>query len=310
MMDLTIINAITVKEGITVVKIRHHGKASESYAHVNIKFGTSLVKSTIPYYYRRAGLFIEKEKELAKYLISIKNHFTPTAKKKFIKSCKIYSQTELVGKKATKPFFDKLLNLKWNSVKYDLPGNPNWARRIQDIKEFGFTLATDTNRSIKGKNQRGTHILLVPIPKGEATGYETFSAKFKKKAIKVLGAKNEYDLTKGSTNRLIPDHKFPEIRWDSKTKEVNSDDMPEEEIIAKFQLLDNQRNLQKREVCRNCFQTNNRGTLFGINYFYEGSAKWAENIPKTGKNAEKGCVGCGWYDIRIWRESLNKKINF
>ena len=24
-------------------------------------------------------------------------------------------------------------------IKYDLPNNPNWARRIQDIKEFGYT---------------------------------------------------------------------------------------------------------------------------------------------------------------------------
>jgi hypothetical protein len=88
--------------------------------------------------------------------------------------------------------------------------------------------------------------------------------------------------------------------------------MTEQEIKNKFQLLDNQRNQQKREVCRKCFQTNKRGTIFGINYFYEGDENWQTNfinqnkeVVKIGKDAELGCVGCGWYDIQKWRESLN-----
>jgi|AntRauTorckE5430_2_1112549.scaffolds.fasta_scaffold08702_3 hypothetical protein len=308
-MNLNKINQLTVKEGITVVAIRHHGKASEAYAEVNLKFGNSSVYSTIPYYYRRTGLLIETEEELTKYLISIKEYFTSKSEQEFVTMCREYSAKELKGKKTTKPFFDKLLNLEWNSVKYDLPNNPNWARRIQDIKELGFTLATDTNRLIKGKDEKGTHILLLPIPQGNKTGYETFSSKFKSRAIKLLGARNEYDLAGGNSKRLIPDHKFPEIRWDANTKTENLDDMSEEKVTSKFQLLDNQRNLQKREVCRKCFQTNKRGTLFGLNYFYEGSEDWNSEIPKTGKEAEKGCIGCGWYDIRKWRESINKVLN-
>jgi len=307
-MDIKKVNAITSKEGITVVEIKQHGKASESYAHVNIRFGKESIYSTIPYYYRRTGLFIEDEAELAKYLISIKKHFTTEAIKKFIAENKAYSEKELSGRKTTKPFFDKLLNLQWNSVEYDLPKNRNPARRIQDIKELGFTLATDTNRKVKGKEENSTHVMLIPIPQGAKTGYETFSAKFKSRAIKLLGARNEYDLAGGNPKRLIPDHKFPEIRWDADTKAENPDDMSEKEIISKFQLLDNQRNLQKREVCRKCFQTGKRGILFGINHFYEGSEDWGKEIPKTGKDAEKGCIGCGWYDIRKWRESVNKKV--
>lgn len=308
-MNLEKINEITVKEGISVGSIRHHGKASEVYAEVKFKFDNNSIYSTIPYYYRRTGLFIETEEELIEYLIFIKKYFTPQAKEKFVNTYTQYSTKELKGKKTTKPFFDKLLNLEWNSVKYDLPNNPNWARRIQDIKELGFTLATDTNRVIKGKNEKGTHILLVPIPKGRKTGYETFSSKFKSRAIKLLGARNEYDLVGGNIKRLITDHKFPEIRWNADTKTENPDDMSEKKIISKFQLLDNQRNLQKREVCRKCFQTNKRGTLFGINFFYEGSEDWSSEIPKTGKEAEKGCIGCGWYDIRKWRDSINNELN-
>ena len=81
-----------------------------------------------------------------------------------------------------------------------------------------------------------------------------------------------------------------------------------DEIRDKFQLLSNQRNQQKREICRKCFQTGKRGIIFGIPYFYEGDENWPEDIPIKGKKAEKGCIGCPWYDIKRWRENLKKKL--
>lgn len=307
-MNITNLNDALNKEGITVNSLESHGKASEAYANVEFSFADESYSTLVPYYYRRTGLFIDKESDLIEYLISIKDLFSKESRNQFILDCKAYSKKELSGKKTTRPFFDSLLNLEWNSVKDDLPNNPNWARRIQDIKEFGFTLATDTNMLIKDTGERGTHIRLIPIPRGGKHGYEIFSKAFKKRAIKVLGSRNEYDLSKGSVGRLLLDHKFPEIRWDENTKAVNSDDMSEEEIIAKFQLLDNQRNLQKREVCRKCFQTGKRGTLFGIDFFYEGDINWPKEIPKVGAEAEAGCRGCGWYDVREWRKAANNKI--
>lgn len=86
-------------------------------------------------------------------------------------------------------------------------------------------------------------------------------------------------------------------------------DMTDEEIIAKFQLLDNQRNQQKREVCRNCVQTGSRGKIFGIDYYPQGTDTWDGDIPKVGKDAERGCVGCPWYDIEAWRKAVNEKLN-
>lgn len=47
---------------------------------------------------------------------------------------------------------------------------------------------------------------------------------------------------------------------------------------------------------------------FGIPFYYEGNENWDESIPKTGKDAEKGCVGCPWYDIKKWREELIKTL--
>ena len=129
------------------------------------------------------------------------------------------------------------------------------------------------------------------------------------KALKALNHINAYELSTANKAGLLPDHKFPEIRWDVETRVENPETMSNMEINEKFQLLDNQRNQQKREVCRSCFQTGKRGIIFGIKYFYEGDENWNKDIPKIGKEAEKGCIGCAWYDITTWRKSLNKTLN-
>lgn len=36
---------------------------------------------------------------------------------------------------------------------------------------------------------------------------------------------------------------------------------------------------------------------------------WDASIPRKGKEAEKGCIGCPWYDIARWREALIKRLN-
>lgn len=311
-MEITVDDFSTLLDNkyIIVESFREHSKASEKYIDVTFVQPDGYTwKGSIPYFYRRTGLFIETAEDLVDYLNEIYSHFTKKEILEFQTKERKRWNDEMSGKKTTKTFFDALLDLEWKSVKYDLPSNPNWARRIQDIKEFGYTLATDTRRTVKGKYETDTHILLVPIPKGGVTGYEVMSPAFKAKAISVMESINVYEFSKANKHGLLPDHKFPEIRWDEETRAENPEEMPPEEIKEKFQLIDNQRNQQKREVCRKCFQTGNRGKLYGIDYFYKGDEKWPEDIPKIGKEAEKGCVGCGWYDIQKWRESLNELVN-
>lgn len=295
---------------IIVEGFREHSKASEKYIDVTIvqKDGFSW-KGSIPYFYRRTGLFIETSEDLANYLNEIYPLFSKKAITDFTETEKKRWNEEMAGKETTKGFFDKLLNLEWNSVQYDLPSNRNFARRIQDIKEFGYTLATDTRRTVKGKYETDTHIQLIPLPKGSVTGYEVMSPAFKAKAISVMEAVNVYELSTANKHGLLPDHKFPEIRWDEETRAENPDEMTETQIKEKFQLVDNQRNQQKREACRKCFQTGQRGKLYGLNYFYQGDENWSKDFPRVGKEAEKGCVGCGWYDIQKWRECLNDFIS-
>lgn len=114
-------------------------------------------KGSIPYFYRRTGLFIETPEDLVDYLNNIYPLFSKKAVDEFVSTESKRWNDEMSGKETTKGFFDKLLNLEWNSVQYDLPANRNFARRIQDIKEFGYTLATDTRRTVK-VNMKLIHI--------------------------------------------------------------------------------------------------------------------------------------------------------
>lgn len=294
---------------IQVFEVSKHTKASELYIKVSFNFPSDgfIWEGLVPYHYRRTGIFIETEEELATYLQEIKPYFDKTASENWIQKEKEYWNEELSGRTITKPFFDELAKLEWVS---SFPGNSNPQKRLQDIKEMGYTIASKPTG-----NRTKREFILLPIPRGSTTGYEVFSAKFRNNAIKTLNYLNAFELSSANKAGLLPDHKFPEIRWDIKTKGENPDTMNEDEIKAKFQLIDNQRNQQKREVCRKCFQTNKRGIIFGIKYFYEGNENWETNfqnqnlpVTKVGKDAEIGCIGCAWYDIQKWRESLNQFI--
>ena len=119
----------------------------------------------------------------------------------------------------------------------------------------------------------------------------------------MLGSVDVYEGT--YSPHCLPDHKFSEIRWDENTKAENPDTMTDDEIRSKFQLLTNQRNQQKREVCRTCFQTGNRGVIYGIPFYSKGNEHWDNTIPQ---DAEKGCIGCPWYDIAEWKKQLLKRL--
>jgi len=300
---------IVLNENIEILdnSKKKHLKASEEYIHVKFTYPNKTWEGWVPTEYRRTGVSIKTEEELETLLQYVYDQMNPANFEQWMNA-----QKEFWGiKKAkiTKPFFDSLVKGEWQCVACTLPKNPNFARRIQDLKEFGYTLATDTNRYCPNCKAKKTHILLLPIPRGisDGNGYETFSPKLRIKIIKALGAIDVYENRKNL--HTLPDHKFSEIRWDESTKSVNLDTMDDTQIRQKFQLLSNQRNQQKREVCRACFQSNKRSYPFGIKFYYKGTENWETSIPKKGSNAEDGCIGCGWYDLAKWREELNKIIN-
>lgn len=286
--------------GISAREFLENTKASEKYVRVTFTQDDGFEWDTIvPYYIRRSGLFIETERELAEYLVGIKQYFTQSKMAEWRDAER--RKWDNSKARVTKEFFYKLLSFKEET---EFPLNDNPARRIQDIKEAGYTLASVPN-ACKGKTSR----ILLPIPLNAQRGYETFTRQFKARVIRLLNARNSYEAKKTNPKALIPDHKFSEVRWDDATKAENSMEMSDEEIIQKFQLLDNQRNQQKREVCRKCFQEGIRGSIYGIDYFYKGGKEWDKQIPILGKEAEKGCIGCPWYDIEEWRAKLNALLD-
>ncbi len=299
-MDKSKVLRLLKESNIGIGNFHDHGKASECYVEVTFTQDDGFSWETIvPYVNRRAGLFIETEEELVAYLKSIKPFFQKEAMEEWrTKERKSWENSKA---DITKEFFFALLTFKPVT---DFPPNDNPARRIQDIKDAGYTVAT-----IHHYNGRKSARILLPIPKASEMGYETFSPQFKARVIRLLNGINAYESKATTPKGLIPDHKFSEIRWDKDTKAENPMDMSDDEVIQKFQLLDNQRNQQKREVCRNCFQTGKRGIIYGIPFFYEGGENWDDNIPAVGKIAEKGCIGCAWYDIERWRSELIKRLN-
>lgn len=289
-------------------EIRYHSKASEKYIDVTFCYESAPeYETSIPLEYRRTGTQIENE-EIDDYLEQVYSEVNPKKWDFWKKEQNLFWDSK-PGAGITRAFFDKLSHsLNWCCVSCTLPQNPNWARRIQDIKEFGYTLSTNTKRFCPKCNKNTTQILLIPLKRGGITGYETWSPALRNHIVELLGAFDCFEARAAKKESLLPDHKFPEIRWDHETKRETLEYINDQEVKSDFQLLTNQRNQQKREVCRKCFQTGERGIIYGIPFFYHGSATWDSTIPTTGKKAEQGCIGCGWYDINKWRTELIKKL--
>lgn len=286
-----------------------NSKASEAYVSVIFRYEDYTWEGYVPIEYRRTGVSIdfEDKEKLYPYLNNI---YVLMQSDKLIVWKKQQDEFWRTKPRAdtTKEFFDVLAAGGWKCGACEMPRNLNPQRRIQDLKEFGYTIATSLSRHCPHCGKNTSQRILLPIPRGvsEGNGYETWSSALRQRIIDVLGRVDVYENT--YNRNCLPDHKFSEIRWGADTKAENPDTMTDAEIRQKFQLLTNQRNQQKREMCRNCFQTGKRGYPFGIKYYYAGTEDWDSSIPTKVKQAERGCFGCGWYDFAAWRKALNKRV--
>lgn len=300
------INRLLADDGIRVVDFLSNTKASDYFVRTIFCFEDGTEKNVVvPYIYRRSGLSLDSEEKIASYLRRIKPFFEREAMEQWRKiELDKWIERERRSRRpeelVTIEFFKVLLS--FNEEVDSFPVNSNPQRRFQDIKDQGYVVSIYPI----GNKQWGK--MLLPLPLNDEMGYEVFSPQFKARVIRLFKGVNAYEARATPPRSLIPDHKFSEIRWDENTKGENPMDMSDEEIISKFQLLDNQRNQQKREICRICYQSGKRGQIFGIDFYPQGTGNWDPSIPSTGKEAEKGCIGCPWYDINEWRNSINKLI--
>ncbi|MCX6382135.1 MAG: restriction endonuclease [Armatimonadetes bacterium] len=296
-------------EEMQIYRERVHAKASERYVDVTFLYSDAPDwDGSIPIEYRRTGISLTDATEIESYVLQCREHCHPANWTAWqAEQAAFWEAKPNAG--TTRSFFDGLLSFTWRCVQCQLTSNPNWARRIQDIKECGYTIATHTNRLCNHCDKNTTHLLLVPLPRGGITGYEAWSPALRTRIINLLGRYDVYEGKAVNPHGLLPDHKFPEIRWDSSTRREFIDDLTDDEIRNDFQLMTNQRNQQKREVCRTCYQTKKRGYPFGVRFFYTGGEDWGEAIPDSGADALQGCVGCGWYDMATWRSVLNQNLS-
>ncbi len=126
-----------------------------------------------------------------------------------------------------------------------------------------------------------------------------------KRVLEIYDYTDVMEERKRPKHELVVDHRVPMERWES-AEGKNDSNMSTDNIRKKFQLLKKDEggnhNLLKSRSCEKCIKTGLRGYPFGIKYWYKGTEKWPKDISKKD---ERGCIGCGWYDLIEWRNSLN-----
>lgn len=188
--------------------------------------------------------------------------------------------------------------------------NPNPQKNVQNLRDKGYIIVTHRGVQCDKCGQRKARYTLTPVLMNQKNSVETIPPKLKQKICALFDFRDAYTgIQNPNAEAHIPDHKFPEDRWNTDTAVKNDVDMSTSEIKAKFQLLNAQTNMQKKQACGECIRTGKRGYPFGIKYYYAGTEDWDKAIPSHGKAAESGCIGCGWYDMLKWKEELNKKLN-
>lgn len=112
----------------------------------------------------------------------------------------------------------------------------------------------------------------------------------------------------------LVDHRLPMKRWGA-WEPPSNDDMSDIELEFVFQLLRNSEgqnhNLLKSRACEQCFKTGLRPPFHGIEFWYDRRGqRWPDGVPPTGRGANEGCRGCGWYDVLEWKRALNDELGF
>jgi rubrerythrin len=210
-------------------------------------------------------------------------------------------------KSETFKVFDALLSGEWECrVCGPVPKvNTQPAARIRDIKKRGFFVASK-RKDCRNCQKKTMYDLLVMAtsPKDliKIEFRKPISQHLNERILKVLKRKETVFNQVRTSRELVIDHKFPSQRW-LRPETDNNDDMSDEDIRKKFQLLNNQTNLLKSRECDRCVAEGIRGQFMGIRWYYIGNEKWVAE-----KDDENGCIGCPWYDVGEWKEQLRKAI--
>lgn len=200
--------------------------------------------------------------------------------------------------------FKILEDCKWHCARH-FPGTQS-AKAIQIIRQNGYEVENKTMICPMCADKTVHRRLVSTVPSNGTMTRSALPERLKKRIKQVYGNVESVSQREYPAGYLEIDHRFSQVRW-SKPEDTNDPGMSDSDIIAKFQLLTRQNNLQKSRHCEHCVKTGERGTFIGINYWYEGGPRWPEGVTP---DDERGCVGCFWYHPDKWRQSLNEAINY
>lgn len=200
--------------------------------------------------------------------------------------------------------FKILSDLNWHCADCELPGSQP-AATIRDLRRMGYEILTaaikadNPPRYCKRCNRKTTHYRLKSLSVTSGSITRTgLPAWLKQRIFKLYDYREALTGRKRNPKDLTVDHRVPNIRWPENEKPYDQN-ISDEELRNRFQLLTNEDNLWKSRMCEECKKSGKRQPFLGIYYFYEGTEDYNESI---------GCRGCGWYDPDSWRRSLNNLI--
>lgn len=188
-----------------------HSKASETFQKVRFHYpGHPAFEWSIPIVYPRLGLELTSEEEIAAHVAAIYAQAHPDNHADWRDEQRTFWQSSRSD--VTKPIFEALVkDLAWLAYE-DMPDSSNPARRVQALKELGYMVAT------RKRPGRPYEFMILPVPRGAETGYEWWSGALRKRIVRALGSYDAYEAKKVNPDHLLPDHRFPEVRWDSDTR--------------------------------------------------------------------------------------------
>ena len=123
---------IDLLPGITKFEKHLHTKASEEYIRVKFEYENKIWEGWVPIVYRRTGLELITDEEINLHLNKVYNEMNPINYKKWLNEQNEYWSAK-PNASVTRSFYEVLKDGDWHCVNCELPNNPNWARRIQDL---------------------------------------------------------------------------------------------------------------------------------------------------------------------------------
>lgn len=283
-------------------------KTHDIFKEVIFKYDSETWKGVLPKYLEKQGIELS-DNQITENILGYYEALNPKNRIAWIiESDKKWVITN--GGNQTYKVLKALYSCKWECRAHGplQKANPQPAARLKALKTFGYLIGSK-RKNCEECGHKTMHDILVMLPMGEArfeNGNEMrtpMSDTLKERIKSTLGFQEACFAVQRPSKELIIDHKFPSQRWMSPEFE-NPNDMPEQDIRNKFQLLSNQTNLWKSRFCDRCVKTAQRGDFMGITWYFEGNEKWT----KVAKNDESGCVGCPWYDLVKWKAELIKAV--